>query len=100
MALRITVESNAESVVLKLEGRLAGPWVAELDRLWAQTSPERGARNLALDLRDTTYADAQGIQTLRSIYRETGAAVLASTPWTQYLAEEVTRSNAEPNEEV
>jgi anti-anti-sigma regulatory factor len=100
MALRITLEENAEAMVLKLEGRLAGPWVAELDRLWARASPQRGGRKLALDLRQTTYADAQGIGKLRAIYRETRADLLTGSPWTQYLAEEVQRKETEPQEEV
>lgn len=100
MALRITVEENAETMVLKLEGRLAGPWVVELDRLWMQTSPQRGHRKLALDLRQTTYADARGIGTLHRIYAETGADLLTGSPWTQYLAEEVQRTETELHEGV
>ena len=98
MALRVTVHEDDESMVLKLEGRLTGPFVAELDHLWQQTSGTRSGRKIALDLRETTYADASGIQTLRSIYRETGAAILSGTPWTQYLADEVTRKDAESKE--
>jgi len=30
---------------------------------------------------------------LRAIYSQTEAAILTSTPWTQYLADEVTRKN-------
>ncbi len=100
MALRITVEQNTDTMVLKLEGRLAGAWVAELDRLWAQISPERNGRKLALDLRETTYADAKGIGILRAIYGETRADFLTGSPWTQYLAEEVKRKDAEQNQEV
>ena len=37
--LRITVEEKSEAVVLKLEGRLAGPWAAELGRLWEEKAP-------------------------------------------------------------
>ncbi len=91
MALRITVEENEQAIVVKLEGRIVGPWAAELDRLWEQTSPTLASRSLSLDLRETTYADAGGIQALRAIYSQTKAAILTSTPWTQYLAEEVTR---------
>lgn len=94
MALRITVEESGESKVLKLEGRLTGPWVAELDHLWQQTSRGNGHHKIVLDLRETTYADAKGIESLRSIYRQTGADILTSTPWTQYLADEVTRKDA------
>ena len=99
LTLRITVEENPETVTLKLEGRLTGPWVSELAYLWEQTSPKRGARKLALDLRGTTFADAGGIRILRSIYSQTGADVLTATPWTQYLAEEIARPAAASNEE-
>jgi anti-anti-sigma regulatory factor len=89
MALRITVEENAEAMTIKLEGRVTGPWVAELDRLWEQASLTLASRQLAIDLRETTYADADGIRALRAIYSQTQAMVLTSTPWTQYLAEEL-----------
>jgi anti-anti-sigma factor len=97
MALRITVEQNAETMVVKLEGRIVGPWAEELDRLWTQTAPSLASRKVALDLRDTTYADAGGIRVLRAIYSQTEAAILTSTPWTQYLADEVTRKNGNHN---
>ena len=66
-----------------------GPWAAELDRLWKQTSPTVASRRLSLDLRETTYADAGGIRVLRTIYSQTKADILTSTPWTRYLAEEI-----------
>ena len=91
--LRITVEENPQEITFKLEGRLAGPWAAELDRLWEETAPSLEKRKLSLDLRETTFADASGIRVLKAIYSQTGATILAGTPWTQYLAEEVKTSN-------
>lgn len=91
--LRITVEQNSDAMTLKLEGRVAGPWVAELDRLWEETAPRLDNRKLSLDLRATTYVDAGGIQVLKAIYSQTGAEILATTPWTQYLAEEVSANS-------
>jgi len=93
--LRITVEENPEAVVVKLEGRLTGPWVEELDRLWEQTAPGLNKRELSLDLRQTTFADAGGIRSLQVIYSQTGARILAGTPWTQYLADEVMAVSAD-----
>ncbi len=93
MALRITVEEKKEAMTIKLEGRVTGPWVAELDRLWQQASPTLGSRQLSLDLREITFADAGGIEALRVIYSQTKASLLTSTPWTQYLAEEIAREN-------
>jgi len=87
--LRITVEEKPDAVVLKLEGRLAGPWAAELDRLWHEKAPNIAQKKLSLDLREITFADASGMRILQDIYSQTGAALLTGTPWTQYLAEEV-----------
>jgi anti-anti-sigma regulatory factor len=92
--LRITVDQKSDSMTLKLEGRVAGPWAAELGRLWEETAPRLDERKLSLDLRETTYADADGIRVLKAIYSQTGASILAGTPWTQYLAEEVTNKNS------
>lgn len=91
MALRITVEEDAKTMVVKLEGRVVGPWAVELDRLWVQTAPSLASKKLSLDLREITYADAGGIRVLRAIYFQTEAAILTSSPWTEYLADEITR---------
>ena len=93
--LRITVEENSQAIVIKLEGRVAGPWAAELGRLWEEKAPAVAQKKLSLDLRETTFADATGIKVLRTIYSRTGAAILTGTPWTEYLAEEVARKNSQ-----
>jgi len=98
--LRITVEENAKTIVMKLEGRVTGLWAVELGRLWKQTAPALADRKLSLDLRGTTYADTCGIRELKDIYSQTGATILTGTPWTQYLADEVKRKDAEPRDEV
>jgi len=91
--LKITVEENPETMVIKLEGRIAGPWAAELGRLWDEKASAAAQKKLSLDLRETTFADAGGMRVLRAIYSQTGAAILAGTPWTQYLADEVAGRN-------
>lgn len=91
--LRITVEEKPEAVVIKLEGRVAGPWAAELGRLWEEKASAVACKRLSLDLRETTFADADGMRVLKAIYSRTGAAFLTGTPWTQYLAEEVVRKS-------
>ncbi len=91
--LRITVDENPEAIVIKLEGRIAGPWAAELDRLWGEKAPAAQNKKLSIDLRAITFADAGGMRVLKTIYSQTGATLLAGTPWTQYLAEQVTRKS-------
>lgn len=93
--LRITFNENPEAIVIKLEGRITGPWAAELGRLWEEKAPEVAKRKLSLDLRDITFADAGGMRILKAIYSQTGAAFLTGTPWTQYLAAEVASKNPE-----
>ena len=71
---------------------MAGPWVEELNRVWMETAPQLGKRTLSIDLRNVIFADAAGKQVLREIYAQTHAKLIASSPWAQYLAEEITRS--------
>jgi anti-anti-sigma regulatory factor len=97
--LRISVQPNSDSIAIILEGRVAGPWADELSRTWADVAPTIGTRKILLDLCNTTYADAAGISVLRSIYGNTAAKIITSSPWTKYLAEEITRVNAIKNEE-
>ena len=87
--LRITTHEGEERIEMKLEGRIAGPWVAELSRAWMETAPQLAERQVSLDLRDVTYADSLGKQALRQIHAQSGAKLIVSTPWTQQLAEEI-----------
>jgi len=69
---------------------VAGPWASELDRVWLEAAPRLQSKKLVIDLHNVTYADATGKQVLRTIYAQTQAELVATTPWTQFLAEEVT----------
>lgn len=90
--LKITIQNGDKEIGITLEGRVAGPWVAELNRVWTETAPLLGDRTLSIDLRNVIYADALGKQVLREIYAQTHAKLIASSPWAQYLAEEITHS--------
>jgi anti-anti-sigma factor len=99
--LRISIEENVEVLEIKLEGRIAGPWAAELDRVWVETAPRLATRKLVLDLSSVTYADPAGAQVLGQIYKQTHADLLAGTLWTQSLAEQISRYDAQTkNEEL
>ena len=62
---------------MKLEGRVAGPWAAELGRVWVETAPRLAARKLVLDLSNVIYADSGGTHCLSEIYSQTNAELLA-----------------------
>src|SRR3954447_8413767 len=93
--LKITIQSDDKQIGMTLEGRVAGAWVAELSRVWVETAPQLGPKTLSIDLRNVTYADAPGKQVLREIYAQTHATLVASSPWAQYLAEEIMHSQAQ-----
>lgn len=84
-----------------LEGRVAGPWVAELSRVWVETAPQLTSKILVVDLRNVTYADSAGTKALREIYAHSHAKLLAASPWTEYLAREISKPATQGmNEEV
>ena len=80
---------------MKLEGRVAGAWVAELRSLWNEKSGLLAQEKLAIDLRDVTYSDMAGTQALKEIYSQSHAELIAGNLWTQSLAEEIRRGNNE-----
>jgi anti-anti-sigma regulatory factor len=97
--LRISTEQFDEQMVIRLDGRVAGPWATELVRVWTESAATLDRRKTTIDIRNVTYVDEQGKNILRDIYDQTQAELLASTPWTRYLAEEVMRNSANHSKE-
>jgi hypothetical protein len=79
--LRISDNSSpAGQAVLRLEGRLSGPWVAEASRLCDQwQSP---ARSLTLDLRELVYLDRSGAELLVRLRKE-GVHLVNGSPFVE-----------------
>lgn len=91
--MRVTIEDGEPSgVTLKIEGRVVGAMVPELDKAWQQLATSLGSRKLSVDLRGVTYVDSTGERVLSKIHQETGAEFLADTPMTKYLATKAKRS--------
>ena len=90
--MKITIQDGDKTMEITLEGRVAGPWAAELSRVWMETAPKLGSKDVTIDMRNVTYADAIGKQVLREIYLQSQAKLVTSTPWTQYLADEIMHS--------
>ena len=70
--LKITVDNTTNAASLKLEGRLAGPWVVELERTWRAVTDGSRDKPVVVDLCEVTFVDAQG-RTLLSCMYEQGA---------------------------
>ena len=75
---------------MKLEGRVAGPWADELDRVWLETAPRVLSKELIIDLHNVTYADLVGKHVLQKIYTQTNARFVAVSPSSRFLVEEIT----------
>jgi uncharacterized lipoprotein YddW (UPF0748 family) len=64
-----------------------------------EAAPKFASKKLTIDLHNVTFADRDGKQVLRAIYAQTHARLIATTPWAQFLAQEVTTSKTENVEE-
>ena len=81
--LRITA-TTTDKVVLRLEGRLVGPWVDELRKTVWRTEVWR--RPLEIDVTDLTYVDEDGENALSWLHRM-GARFQGKGPFSGYLFE-------------
>lgn len=66
--LRITTEHNPETLTLRLEGRLEGPWVDVLARSFRKGTARTQGRSLCVDLSGVTFVDAKGKAELARLY--------------------------------
>jgi len=93
MTLRITVSEESDATTLRLDGRVVGPWVNELDRAWRSLAGGLGSKKLVVDLCGISHMGLNGRQVLADIHKGTGADFLADTPMTKYFAAEARRKN-------
>jgi hypothetical protein len=89
--LRITVSKNQNATTLRIEGRLAGPWVEELVLAWQAVVSDPSAGRAAVDLTDVTFVSEEGKKALEVIHGE-GAKLMASRCATRRLVEEIERN--------
>jgi hypothetical protein len=87
--LRITVHHTAQTVTFQLEGRLAGPWVRELESCWQVNLPRGGEPIRRIDLTGVTSLDAEGQACLAALHRQ-GAEFVAADCLTKAVVAEIT----------
>src|SRR5215471_18347329 len=88
--LKITIEHDANNPILKLAGRIVGPWVDELDRTWHEVSTGGGGAVL-LDLCDVTFVAPEGRKQLTRMC-EQGATFKTSGCFGKGIVDEIVRS--------
>lgn len=75
--LRITATDNPRILTFRLEGRLEGPWVGELDQCWRSVLNGASRPIICIDLTGVTYIDAAGKARLVEMH-EQGAKFITS----------------------
>ncbi len=91
--LKITLHDSAGEFRLKLEGRLSGPWVRELEQCWKTASSTTQGRKTVVDLGEVDFVDPPG-QDLLAVMHAEGVEMEAVTPLICSVLKEVCQAPA------
>jgi anti-anti-sigma regulatory factor len=91
--LKITVHETGQLTEFKLEGKLSGPWVSELDRVWIASCAKPEAKQIAVDICGVTFVDSEGEQLLARMYRD-GVKLYASGCMNRSIVERIEHAHA------
>ena len=94
--LRITVHDNPRTLTFQLEGRLARPWLRELEACWQGTLARERKPILRVDLTGLTFIDAAGKDCLVAMHRQ-GAEFVAIDCLTRAIVDEITSASVTDN---
>jgi anti-anti-sigma regulatory factor len=89
--LRITIVKHPRATTLRVEGKLTGPWVDELQRTWRSVTANGADGQVSVDLTDVTLVGEEGKRLLEMMYGE-GAKLKASRCATRRMVEEIGQS--------
>jgi anti-anti-sigma regulatory factor len=87
--LRITAHDHPRLLTFRLEGRLEGPWVEELEKCWRSTLASPSRLTVRVDLSAVTFIDDAGKAHLTAMH-EQGAELIASDCETKAIVAEIT----------
>jgi hypothetical protein len=77
--LRISpIDSGNHHAILRLEGRIAGPWVAELEQACEKLLSE--GQPVELELSDVCYVDADGVSLISKL-KTRGVSLAGCSPF-------------------
>ena len=91
--LRITIHDAPPTLTFWLEGRLAGPWVGQLEECWRGALASRREPILRVDLTEVTSVDAAGQACLAALHRQ-GAEFIAADCLMKAVVAEITQGPA------
>jgi len=86
--MKVEIQESGDEVVLKVEGRLAGPCVAELENCWNVARASHPKSAIAVDLKNVTCVDRAGKYLLQLMQRN-GVSFLGAGLATQDILEQI-----------
>ena len=93
--LRITVHDNPASLTFRLEGRLAGPWVGQVEECRQRTLAGRRQPAVRFDLTGVTFIDDAGKAYLAAMHGQ-GAELVAADCLTKAIVAEISEVPPRP----
>jgi outer membrane protein len=91
LMLRVTTGKKRGKMLLSVEGRLAGPWVAALEQCWRELRTSSPQEKFHVDLCGVSFIDAAGKVLLKEIHRQ-GGHLLAEGCLNQAIVSEIVKS--------
>jgi hypothetical protein len=91
--LKITIHNSTNAATLNLEGRLAGPWVEELELSWRAVKDDSPEKPVIVDLCEVTFVDAEGRKLLSSMYGQ-GARLRTFGCMAKGIVEEIVQEHS------
>jgi len=89
--LKITMQIAAGVMAFELEGKLAGPWVKELELCWRSAAGMQQIHPVRVDLSSVTFIDEEGKALLDRMYQE-GAKLVATGCLNKCIVEGIMQS--------
>lgn len=87
---KISIIEEGSRRRLMLEGRLAGPWTAEVESAWKTAHEHLEGRKLIVDLRNVTFISTDGEGTLFKLMRD-GAKFSCRDVLTSHVLKQLAR---------
>ena len=84
--LRITIVDEPSEQRWVLQGRISGPWVAQLQANWKKSTAANGQVKRVVDLNSVTLVDLDGEKVLAAMMKD-GAEFVASGVYMKHLVE-------------
>ncbi len=86
--LRITVEDHENALAIRVEGKLRGPWVAELEHCWKGARHQADGKPIRADLTNVSFVDDAAKSLLGRMLQD-GVELDATGPMMPHIVAEI-----------